>query len=73
MVGVEQGAYDTGKLVKPGQPDPLLTTATGSVAVFVVVFAFFMVQLWEKKDQKHYGLPLCESTGKPEQRGVLKF
>lgn len=50
MVGVEQGPYVTGKLVKPGQPDALLTTTTAGVPSFVVI-ALFMVQLWKNKDQ----------------------
>lgn len=64
MVGVEQGAYVTGKLVEPGQPHPLLTTTTDSVASFVVLITFFMVQLWKTKDQTQSVLPLCGSTGK---------
>lgn len=48
MVGVKQGADVTGKLIKPGQPHPVLTTTTGRDASIVVI-TFFMVQLWKKK------------------------
>lgn len=42
MVGVEQSPYVTGKLVKPGEPDPFFITS---------IIIFFMIQLWMNKDQ----------------------
>lgn len=45
MVGVEQRTHVTSKLVKPGQPHPVVTTTTGSVATCSAFITFFMVQL----------------------------
>lgn len=45
MVGVEEAAHITSKLVKLGQPHPLLITTAS-----FVVFTFFMVQLRKKED-----------------------
>lgn len=45
MVGVQQGAYVTGELVKPGQPHTLLTGRTGRGISFCVLISFLMVQL----------------------------
>lgn len=43
MVGVEQGPYVAGKLVKPGESDPLFLTS---------VIVSFVVQLWMNTDQR---------------------
>lgn len=40
MVGVEQSPYVAGKLVKPGEPDPLFTAS---------IISFFMIQLQVNK------------------------
>lgn len=71
MVGVEQGPYVAGKLVKPGQPHPLLSATIGSVASFAVIITFFVVQLWKKEEERTVSLScLCGTTGKLDREGV---
>lgn len=48
MVGVEQGPEVAGKLVKPGEPDPLFITS---------IIIPFTIQLWMKTD-KHLPVAL---------------